>query len=123
MKVDREVRKGDPSQLWQSMANLQNEAERCYAMQLNKYIDSVQGLGKRYNHCKEHCLELDPDLAKELQRRIDNQGQSNEYFSPIYTNRCLTDCRSQFYFTFKRVSRYFGKTGEDRGFYVESCVE
>lgn len=41
-------------------------------MQLNKYLDSVSGLGARYNACKVGCLEKEPDLAKELQRRKDN---------------------------------------------------
>ena len=103
------------------MANQQNEAEKCYVMQLNKYLDSVSGLGTRYDACKEKCLALEPELARELQNRREKQNQSSEYFSPIYTNVCLTDCRSQFYFTSKRVSKYF--SSEDRGFYIESSFE
>jgi hypothetical protein len=60
-------------------------------------------------------------MAKEQQKKKDNQTQSSEYFNPIYTNPCLTECRNQFYFSFKRVSKYFSSEG--RGFYIESSLE
>ena len=107
--------------LYQMASNLQNAAELCYVSQLNKYLESVSALGTRYDSCKSACLAADPEMAKELQKRKENQTQSTEYFNPMYTNTCLTECRNQFYFTFKRVSRYFGSEG--RGFYIESSLE
>jgi hypothetical protein len=58
----------------QMMANQQGEAERCYVMQLNKYIDAVSGLGSRYDKCKNDCLAKEPELAKELKKRKENQS-------------------------------------------------
>ena len=67
-------RSQDQTALFQMMANEQGEAEKCYALQLNKYLDSVSGLGTRYDKCKNDCLAKEPDLAKELQRRKENQN-------------------------------------------------
>lgn len=57
------------NQYLQELANQQNDAERCYVLELNLFIESVSGLGARYSSCKEVCLAKDPELAKELQRR------------------------------------------------------
>ena len=57
------------NQYLQELANQQNDAERCYVLQLNLYIESVSGLGTRYAACKEGCLAKDPELAKDLQKR------------------------------------------------------
>jgi hypothetical protein len=113
-------RSQDQTVLFQMMANQQGEAERCYVLQLNKYLDTASALGARYDKCKTECLAKDPDLAKELERRKENQNQSNEYFSPMYTSECLSECLNQFYFTFKRVTKYFSV---DRGFHIESSFE
>lgn len=54
------------------MANQQGEAEKCYVVQLNKYLDTVSGLGTRYDKCKNECLERYPELAKEIQKKKEN---------------------------------------------------
>ena len=89
--------------------------------QLNKYLESVSALGTRYDACKNDCLAKDPEMASEILKRKENQTQSTEYFNPIYTNPCLTECRSQFYFTFKRLTKYFSIEG--KGFYIESSLD
>ncbi len=80
----------------------------------------MTALGTRYDKCKEDCLVKDEGLRKELEKRKERENQSSEYFSPMYTSECLGNCRSQFYFTYKRVSKYFS---QERGFYVESSLE
>ena len=103
------------------LANVQGQAERCYVRQLNMYLDNVSGLGSRYGECKSKCLEKDPELAKDLQKRAENQNKSTEYYNPMYGSTCLSNCRNQFYFTFKRVTKYFSSE-EDRGFFLESSL-
>jgi hypothetical protein len=107
--------------MYQQLANEQALAEHCYVGQLNLYLDSASGLGARYGVCKRDCLAKEPQLERELRRREEKQGASNEYYSPIYTNICLTACRNNFYFTYKRLGRYFSSE-EDRGFMVESTL-
>lgn len=102
------------------LANEQGLAERCYVTQLNLYLDSVGALGSRYGECKRRCLQLDPELAKELERREKKEGA--EYFSPMYTSACLGDCRNTFYFTYKRLSKYFGGD-QERGFFIEGTFQ
>ena len=101
------------------MANEQALAEHCYVAQLNLFLDSASGLGARYGACKRACLAKEPELERELRRREEKKG--NEYFSPMYTNPCLTQCRNNFYFTYKRIGKYFSSE-EDRGFMVESTL-
>lgn len=41
----------------------------------------------------------------------------------MYSSTCMTECRNTFYFTFKRVSKYFGDSSKERGFYVEAAFD
>ena len=47
-------------------------------------------------------------------------GQRTRYFDPMTSDPCLSECRAQFYFIFKRMNSYFA---EDLGFYVESTAD
>lgn len=89
--------------------------------QLNRFLETVGALASRYGECKRRCLALDPELEKELARREKKEG-GGEYFSPMYTSTCLGDCRNTFYFTYKRVSKYFGSDTE-RGFFIEAAFQ
>jgi hypothetical protein len=62
------------------------------------------------------CFEKDPELKETYEKKRDNPNRS-EYFSPLTTSECLNDCKSMFYFTFKRMTKYFA---DDKGFYIES---
>jgi len=65
-------------------------------------------------------LAANPALAKELRDAVDEtvKGQKTKYFDPMSSDPCLSECRSQFYFIYKRINKYLV---EDRGFYAEGC--
>jgi hypothetical protein len=90
------------------------------ANSLNLYFDTVSSLGNRYGSCKEKCLSSNPALAKELRDSADEtvKGQKTKYFDPMSSDPCLSECRAQFYFVYKRINKYMV---EDRGFYIEGC--
>jgi len=48
------------------------------------------------------------------------KGQKTRYFDPMASDPCVSECRAQFYFIFKRTTRYFT---DDKGFLVESAGE
>ena len=52
---------------------------------------------------------------KEIEKEKE-AGQSDRYFDPMASDPCLSECRAQFYFVFKKVNNYFVN---DNGFYVE----
>ena len=94
LKLNNECKENNQIADYQAFANQQGEAEKCYVLQLNKYLDTVSGLGSRYNHCKANCLEENPDLQKELQKILENPNKSSEYFNPLSTDNCMQECRS-----------------------------
>ena len=80
----------------------------------------MASVGHRYRTCKENCLAANPGLAKEIRDATDEtvKGQRTKYFDPMSSDPCLSECRSQFYFVYKRINKYLV---EDRGFYIEGC--
>ena len=92
------------------------------ADQLNLYFDTVAALGQRYGACKESCLAKNPTLKKEIDEILDERkkGQRTRYFDPMNSDACLSECRAQFYFVFKRFNRYLE---QDNGFYIESSAK
>lgn len=88
---------------------------------MNLYLDSVSALTQRYATCKASCIEENATLRQELADIEDEAkaGQKTRYFDPMTSDPCLSQCRAQFYFIFKRVNQYFG---EENGFYVESTA-
>ena len=89
---------------------------------MNLYLDTISSLTQRYANCKKVCLDSNPELVKELQDMEDETkaGQRTRYFDPMQSDACLSECRAQFYFVFKRVNQYFA---EENGFYIESTVD
>ena len=89
---------------------------------MNLYLDTVSSLTQRYVTCKQSCLDKNPDLVKELNDIADETkaGQRTRYFDPMQSDACLSECRAQFYFVFKRINQYFT---EENGFYIESSVD
>ena len=89
---------------------------------MNLYLDTVSSVNNRYAICKKSCLDSNDELRKEIADIEDEKkaGQRTRYFDPMTSDSCLSECRAQFYFVFKRVNRYFG---EENGFYVESASD
>ena len=89
---------------------------------MNLYLDSVSALTARYSHCKATCLETNHELRKELADQEENKkaGQRTKYFDPMTSDPCLSGCRAQFYYVFKRVNQYFE---DESGFYLESIAD
>lgn len=48
------------------------------------------------------------------------KGQKTKYFDPMSSDPCLSQCRAQFYFVFKRVNKYLV---EERGLYIEQSLD
>lgn len=107
---------------YQQLANLQEDAQDCLANSMNLYLDSVSALTSRYAHCKSLCLEKNVELRKDLADMADEQkaGQRTRYFDPMTSDPCMSGCRAQFYFVFKRVNQYFT---EESGFYIEQSKD
>ena len=91
---------------YQKLANLQEDAQECLAGGMNLYLDSVSALTQRYAFCKKECLETNAELRKDLEDMQDEQkaGQRTRYFDPMTSDPCLSGCRAQFYFVFKRTT-------------------
>ena len=89
---------------------------------MNLYLDSVSALTARYAHCKEGCLEKNAELRKEIADMEDERkaGQRTRYFDPMTSDPCMSGCRAQFYFVYRRLNNYFG---EENGFYIESTKD
>ena len=89
---------------------------------MNMYLDTVGSLTSKYAVCKEECLEKNSELKKELQDVAEEKkaGQRTRYFDPMTSDPCLSQCRAQFYFIFKRTNQYFT---DDHGFYIESAKD
>ena len=87
---------------------------------MNLYLDTISALTQRYSLCKQDCLDQNSQLRQDLSDMEDDAkaGQRTRYFDPMTSDPCLSQCRAQFYFLFKRINVYFG---EDHGFYVESA--
>ena len=45
---------------------MQEEAQDCLASQMNLYLDTVSSLTQKYAHCKQHCLDKNDQLRKDL---------------------------------------------------------
>ena len=43
-------------------------------------------------------------------------AKKSKYFDPHQSDPCLSECRAQFYFVYKRINRYLV---EDKGLYIE----
>ena len=89
---------------------------------LNLYFDSVSAIGQRYDNCKQLCLVNNATLAKEVEdsQQTTIKGQKTKYFDPMSSDPCLSECRAQFYFVYRRVNKYLV---EDRGLYIEQCAD
>ena len=89
---------------------------------MNLYLDSVSALTSRYAFCKHNCLDKNAELRKDLADMADEQkaGQRTRYFDPMTSDPCLSTCRAQFYFVYKRMNQYFT---EENGFYLESAKD
>ena len=87
---------------------------------MNLYLDTFSVLKSKYGTCKQGCLQGNPRLIQELKEveKERDAGQSARYFDPQASDPCLTECRAQFYFVFRKVNEYYVK---DRGFYVEQA--
>lgn len=85
---------------------------------MNLYLDSVQALSKHYDICKIDCIAKNNVLKADIEdlKRERNESHKTRYFDPHSSDKCLSQCRAQFYFVFKRVNKYYL---EDFGLYVE----
>ena len=81
---------------YQKLANLQEDAQDCLASQMNLYLDTVNALTSRYNHCKADCIAKNETLRKDLADIADEQkaGQRTRYFDPMTSDPCLSTCRA-----------------------------
>ena len=104
----------------QFLSNLQDEANECYADSLNVYFDTFSALASKYAHCKNKCLAKNPELVLEL-KQVDAEreaGSSARYFDPQNSDPCLSECRAQFYFIFRKTNEYYVK---EKGLYIEQA--
>lgn len=104
--------------MYQHFSNEQAAAQECLSDSLNLYFESVHALSQYYGLCKSDCLSKNDQLRKDVEdlSREKRAGQKTKYFNPHSSDKCLSKCRSQFYFVFKRTNKYFF---EDNGYYVE----
>ena len=85
---------------------------------MNLYFDTTSHLGSLYGFCKDECLSNNKQLKKDVEEHADKDSKKSKYFDPMTGDPCLSQCRSQFYFMYKRMNNYFS---EDKGFYIESA--
>ena len=63
------------------------------------------------------CLDKNETLREELRAVEDKDAKKSKYFDPMTADPCLSECRAQFYFVYKKLNRYFTT---DKGFLIES---
>ena len=84
---------------------------------MNFYFDMVSALAASYTKCKTACIDSNPDLKKAIQDAQQEDSQKTKYFDPMAGDSCLSDCRAQFYYIYKRTNKYLT---EDHGLYIEA---
>ena len=54
----------------------------------------MNGLGLRYQICKNDCLDANPKLAQQIAANEDKKGdKAKDYFDPLTTDHCIRSCR------------------------------